>query len=269
MKLLRSVGEGRRGRLRAAEVMGREEQPTPAFSAKQLLESHVARLKGDLTITRLDQGSEAALHSKLAFLVSEQEEAITGKLSVPYPQTEQQVYGNGESLYLQAQRFPESIVLMRRTFPQDRLVEDHTKSLEHGMRPQVWRLLLGRVLYPEAEVFALTEADKRAHLAKIQEWLKGDPSEDDKTKALRNAAQLVLLEPSLRGTFQPLCSEMKQKFEEKLPQVFENTCELVDMAFDLEIIYGETFDGLDELGHIRRKRPVLEKGKPLPERLIA
>lgn len=264
MKLRRPQSEERFRRPKAVDVLGQEQAPIPIFSAREALESHAPLLKTDAKVTNWPTYRLAGLQAKLAVLIPTRAATILDQSRTVFPKNTQEVTGKGSNLFLFAQQFPETQAVIRQAYSIESLRQAFALSLGVVVRPQVWPLVLGRILYPNEDWSIEAESEKSV-MDKIH---RGGATAAD-TQTLEAAAHLVLIDPKMKASVQTATRGYLPKFEAALQRIFANTEEIINAAFELEIIFGDTIQGLDKRGQLLMKQNGLSSGAALPDRLIA
>lgn len=258
MKIRPSHLESRPPSVKAADLLKQETAPVPLFSAKEFLESKAEVLRMDFKVIHLDSASEAVLLAKLAILFPEGRRRIIDKTPSPFPTVRPEVTRQGSNLFLLAQQFPETQNIMREEWSVEALRRQFNQWLD------VWPLVLGRILYP-AEDWSVSEDTEKLLIGKIERLVKDDPRNNDYS-ASQVAAHLVLIDPKLKPIIQPLCKGILSRFKSRSQRIMGTADAMVNMAFDLEIIFGDTIDGLNKDGHLNIKSQKLMSTPGLPER---
>lgn len=264
MKLGRHTERKRPG-MKAVELIGREQPPTPIFSAQQALESQAEALRGDQKVTARGRSTDASFQAKLAVLAPDHATYILDQAAEPFPKQINDLRGQGHNLLLFVHQFPQVVDFLKSAYTANELKQQVAASFKPGIRPTVWPKLLGKLLFPEAGDWELKEEEKTYMFIWIQGLMKREPSWEDESKAISAAADLVLLDPSIKLTIQTMFQSTLSAFGREVDHIFGNSNNIVDVAFDLEIIFGDTIS-VDETGQLQIKGRSVSSARPLPER---
>lgn len=258
----------RKRALRTTDLIGREEAPTPTFSAQAVLESYAEALRGDVGITSFGRSDGAAIQAKLSLLIPDRAAYVYDHPAEPFPQRVNDTRGQGHNLLLYARQFPHVPETLSKIYSVENLREFAVAAFEPGTRPELWPKLIGKLLYPEAGGWGLKDTEKTYVLSWIQGLMEHNPTWTDERKALSVGAELVLLDPGVKSTLQHVFKRVLSEFQRKAGNIFGTASEVLDLAYDLEIVFGETLS-LDERGALQTNAGAVSAQRPLPERLTA
>lgn len=156
---------------------------------------------------------------------------------------------------------------LRQKYPREHLKKKLVDSLDPRSRPVTWTVLMCRLLYPDAPDLDAEDGirdrlvDRIIKLPKVNRTNRGD------------AAEMVLIHPELKAEFQGHFLNCIEKFHtgelwNRFASILHPSPDIIREAFNLEVLYGDTFEGLDQQGRIVYKRRALSHRQPLPERLV-
>lgn len=272
MKFSSSKAEHPR-RLRATEVMATPEGAPVLFSAKEALLPRLDALRADRK--NLNQSGRIGLPIDLARL----------SLLLPEHTAAEQAALKQQEITLEAiSNWGDHMVLLlifknsdltkplldtlRQKFTREALKKGLVDSLDPRYRPSTWTVLMNRLLYPDAPDLDSEDGLRQRLVDRIIGLQKYNPTMQG------DAADFVLIHPELKTQFQAHFIDLIAKFiqGELFDHLFSSSMSGSDSireAFNLEVLYGDMFEGLDRQGKMKYKEKSLSTSKPLPERELA
>lgn len=254
-----------RGKFIAKEVLSRPEKPSE-FLGHDMVLPYVESMLSEVESQKRPQES-LSVFALLAILVPEERSQILSRAKSIKPRHSLESIEPGDWDYhafpFVLQEYPEILqaVSGRKDFSLQRFKQDTRVDQLPGA------LIQARLLYPSQGPWVIHPTFQRRQEAALS-VMANNPG----WRAELVAGIASLIHPELREKYQSFFSKSLREgvYKHQLEAREGTPLERIERILGLEILFGETIQGLDQTGHlIRSFRTKLSRPTPLPERLIA
>lgn len=247
--------------------MGKEQVPAPLFSAKEALFPWLNEWRA--WRTELVPGEQLLLPdilSELALLLPEHTQAEQAELRKIGTEVETKQLFSGKMMHWLMYADPELLEpVMKKLYqkyPRDELAAMYRSSLRNPERgPTPWMVVMNRVLYPDTPDLDIEDSSRNQLVEIIISWSNGQLFD-----SLREAALVVLLDPGLKPRLRPHFLKHLENFRDDYHD--PKSSDAIRRAFALDVLFGDTFEGLDSQGKMMYMKKPLGTANALPERQL-
>lgn len=270
---LRTPKRERPTRPRATEVMATPESAPVLFSAEDALLPRLNALRADrLNLRESEKIVLPLAMATLSLLLPNHTAVEQADLRQQEVTLKLLNWSNDFMVLLLIYKLPELpktlLDKLRQTFSRETLKKKLVDSLNPLFRPSTSTVLMSRLLYPDAPDLDSEDGLRDRLVASIIGLQKYNPSMQG------DAAELVLIHPELKGEFQAYFLDCLDKYNQgklydHITRSTPLSSDIIMNAFYLEVLYGDTFEGLDRQGKMKYKQKSLGSTTALPERDLA